>query len=108
MSTTRLDTSGIFQGLKLSSASAELSLVTSDVRLRPNGIEFRSNEALALWTEMSVELGAGTTAGRVSCTGVVVSCSGNRHFCYSVSIVFMNLCPQTQQHLDLLVMRQVL
>lgn len=108
MSTTRLDTSGIFEGLKLSSLSSQPTPVTSGVRLRPTGVEFRSSEALALWTEMSVELGAGTSAGTVSCTGVVVSCSGNRHLGFNVSLVFLNLSPQTQQHVDLLMMRQAL
>jgi hypothetical protein len=41
-------------------------------------------------------------AGRVNCTGVVISCAGNRHNGYVISMVFTSLSKQSQTRLNLL------
>ena len=45
--------------------------------------------------------------GRVHCNGVVISCTGNRHTGYHVSMVFTNLSKQSQARLSLLAVSQL-
>ncbi|MGV3774227.1 MAG: PilZ domain-containing protein [Verrucomicrobiales bacterium] len=102
MSTSKLDTSGVFHNVKLHSEQTRLTLPAHAVRIRKNGIEFRSEKSIPVWTEMSVDLFSDSDAKKVHCTGVVVACSGNRHTGYVVSMVFMNLSRQAQERLDTL------
>src|SRR5262245_12498236 len=88
MSTTKLDTSGIFQPTKISSAQTRLALPSTAIRFRKNGIEFRADKPIPAWTEMTVDLQSPVDGKRVHCTGVVVDCAGNRHSGYLVSMVF--------------------
>jgi hypothetical protein len=106
MSTSKLDTSGVFQALTLETSSTNLSLSATDVRIRKNGIEFLNPSAIAPWTEMTVELHSPRDGRKVRATGVVVDCSGSRHTGYSVSMIFMNLSRQSQAHLDTLAFSQ--
>lgn len=99
MSTSKLDTSGIFQPLKEN--RTQLCLPTENVCIRKNGIEFRSDKAFSLWTEMRIDVVCGS-GRKVHCHGVVVSCNGNRHSGYIVSMVLMNLSRQGQQQLETL------
>lgn len=102
MSTSKLDTSGVFHNLKLQSEQTRLTLPAHSVRIRKNGIEFRSDKSIPAYTEMSVDLFSDADAKKVHCTGVVVACSGNRHTGYVVSMVFMNLSRAAQERLDTL------
>jgi hypothetical protein len=102
MSTSKLDTSGVFQPVTLKSTSTNLTLSASDVRIRKNGIEFVNHSAIAPWTEMTVELHSPKDGKKVRATGVVVDCTGSRHTGYAVSMVFMNLSRQSQAHLSTL------
>ena len=52
-----------------------------------------------MWTEMTVELQLPGTKS-FSCSGVVVSCSGNRHIGDNVSLVFTSLSRQAQERLN--------
>jgi len=72
------------------------------VRIRRNGVEFRSVSPIAQWTEMTVSLQSARGAGPIHCTGVVVACNGNRHSGYTVSMVFTSLSKQSQARLNLL------
>lgn len=101
MSTSKLDTSGIFQPLKVKENRSQLSLTAHNVCIRKNGIEFRAEKAFPLWTEMTIDLVCGS-GKRIHCHGVVVSCNGNRHSGYIVSMVLMNLSRQAQERLDTL------
>ena len=79
-----------------------MSLTPEDVRIRKNGVEFRSATPIAPWTEMTVTLQSTREAGRVHCNGVVVACNGSRHSGYVVSMVFTSLSKQSQARLNIL------
>jgi hypothetical protein len=78
-----------------------LSLSPNAVILHKNGIEFRSSTAFAPWTEMTLALQSPVGGGsKVHCVGVVISCTGNRHSGYHVSMVFTSLSKQAQARLS--------
>ncbi len=104
MSTSKLDSSGIFQALQEN--RTQFTLPSHDVCIRKNGLQFRSAKALPLWTEMTIDLVSGS-GKKVHCNGVVVACHGNRHTGYVVSMVLMNLTRQAQQRLDTLAFSRV-
>ena len=100
MSATKLDTSGVFQPVTVQARETQLTLPASAVRIRPNGVEFRSGSPLPVWTEMTVAWQYRGATRKAHCTGVVVACHGNRHSGYLVSMVFMNLSRQLQERLS--------
>lgn len=102
MSARKLDTSSPFQPVTMQAPQTRLSLAPSDVRIRRNGVEFRSATAINPWTEMTVILQSSRDSGKVHCTGVVVACNGNRHNGFTVSMVFTSLSKQSQARLELL------
>ena len=102
MSARKLSSSGSFQPVTVQTRETRLSLAPDQVRIRRNGVEFRSVSPINNWTEMTVTLQSSRDAGRVHCTGVVIACSGNRHNGYMVSMVFTNLSRQSQARLNLL------
>ncbi len=102
MSARKLECLQPFQPVTVQARQTRLSLAPSEVRIRKNGVEFRSTTAISPWTEMTVKLQSTKDAGRVHCTGVVVACNGNRHNGYTVSMVFTSLSKQSQARLDLL------
>jgi hypothetical protein len=99
MSTSKLDRSGVFQALHVHGAQTRLTLSPESVKIRPNGVEFRADKAIAQWTEMTIDL-LSAEGEKVHCNGVVVECNGNRHTGYHVSILFMNLTKKAQDRLD--------
>ena len=81
---------------------ARLTLSADSVVILRSGIEFRSPTAFAPWTEMTLALR--TSDNRVvNCSGVVISCSGNKHAGYHVSMIFTGLTKQAQERLGKLV-----
>jgi hypothetical protein len=102
MSARKLETSSAFQPVTVEARQTRLSLAPDEVRVRRNGVEFRSDSSLPAWTEMTVTLQSTRDSGRVHCTGVVVACTGNRHTGYTVSMVFTSLSKQSQARLNLL------
>jgi hypothetical protein len=102
MSARRIDAAGDFQPVTVQARETRLSLAPEDVRIRRNGVEFRSASPIAPWTEMTVTLQSTREAGRVHSTGVVVACSGGRHSGYTVSMVFTGLSKESQARLNLL------
>lgn len=106
MSTSKFDTSGIFRPLAVVCAETRLSLPASEVRIRRSGIEFKSSEPIAPWTEMTVDLFSNADMKRVHCKGVVVACNGNRHTGYAVSMLFLSLSRQARERLDFLAFSQ--
>src|SRR5689334_18995651 len=100
MCTSKLDTSGIFQIPKITTAQTRLALSASAIRFRKNGIEFRADKPIPAWTEMTVDLQSPVDGKNVHCTGVVVECAGNRHAGYLVSMVFMNMSRQSQERFN--------
>jgi hypothetical protein len=105
MSTSKLDTSGVFQALHVHGAQTRLTLSPSAVRIRSNGIEFRADKQIAQWTEMTVDLFS-VEGEKIHCTGIVVDCNGNRHMGYQISMLFMSLSRQAQERLDLIAFSQ--
>ena len=102
MSARKLEAATAFQPVTVQSRQTRLSLAPDEVRIRRNGVEFRSTTAITPWTEMTVTLQSTRDSGRVHCTGVVVACNGNRHNGYTVSMVFTSLSKQAQARLDML------
>jgi hypothetical protein len=102
MSARKIDNSSSLQAITVQTRQTCLSLAPGQVRIRKNGIEFRSDSPIAPWTEMTVTLQSSRDAGRVHCTGVVVACNGNRHNGYTVSMVFTSLSKQSQARLNVL------
>jgi hypothetical protein len=102
MSARKVENSGAFQPVTLQARKTRLSLAPGEVRIRKNGVEFRSASPIAVWTEMTVTLQSTRDTGRVHCNGVVVACHGSRHNGYMVSMVFTSLSKQSQARLNLL------
>jgi hypothetical protein len=100
MSARKISNIGVFQPLTVQSPQTRLDLAPSQVRVRKNGVEFRSHTPIAAWTEMTVTLQSNREAGKVHCTGVVVACAGDRHSGYTVSMVFTSLSKQAQARLN--------
>ena len=91
MSARKLENSSPFNQVTVEARETRLSLSPDQVRVRRNGVEFRSVSPINVWTEMTVTLQSMRDSGRVHCTGVVVACNGNRHNGYTVSMVFTSL-----------------
>jgi hypothetical protein len=102
MSARKIDGSAGFEPLTVQARQTRLSLAPNEVRIRRNGVEFRSAAPISAWTEMTVTLQSTRGNGRVHCTGVVVACNGNRHSGYMVSMVFTSLSKQSQARLNVL------
>ena len=102
MSARKVYGSAEFQNLTVQARETRLTLAPNEVRVRKNGVEFRSASPIAPWTEMTVALQSTRDSGRVHCTGVVVACNGNRHNGYTVSMVFTSLSKQSQARLNVL------
>jgi len=107
MSTSKLDTYGVFQPVTVKSDRTTLNLPQAAVRIRKNGIEFRAPTPIPVWTEMTVCLQSAGGSKKVNCTGIVVACEGNRHAGYAVSMLLMNLSRQSQERLNLLAYSQL-
>lgn len=91
--------SDLFRPLTVQSPSTLLSVAPDAFRIRKNGIEFRCEREISVWTEMTVELQIPGTRS-FSCTGVVVAVKGNRHAGYNVSLLFTGLSEAAQQRLN--------
>ena len=90
--------SDLLKSVTLQSATVH-HLSPTSFRIRKNGIEFKSAEEVAMWTEMTVDLQLPGTKS-FSCGGVVVACKGNRHLGYNVSLVFTSVSDQAQERLN--------
>jgi hypothetical protein len=102
MSARKLHSSGALQqNITLEARQTRLALTPEAVSIRSNGIEFRSATPFNLWTEMTLGLEC-PQEGKVNCTGVVVSCTGNHHLGYHVSVLFTGMSKQAQARLNAL------
>lgn len=99
MSASKLESSRFPASKSPDAGRTLVHLSSRQVFFRKNGIEFRSNDAFPVWTEMTVDLET-DAAGRLTCNGVVVACSGNRHTGYLIAMVFTGMTPQSQQQLE--------
>jgi hypothetical protein len=90
------------EAVQIKNRQASLDLSTDTVSVHKNGIEFRSPRAFTEWSEMTVSLQSPSDGSQVSCHGVVVACTGNKHSGYHVSLVFTSLTPQAEQRLQVM------
>jgi hypothetical protein len=88
-----------FSSVSAQSAKTRLSLPANAIRVRKNGIEFRSADPIAVWKEMTVDLQS-PRGKKIHCNGVVVACAGNRHTGYTVAMLFTNISRHAQEVLD--------
>ena len=100
MSARKLETIGSLQQITVEARQTRLTLAPDAVRIRKNGIEFRSTAPFSPWTEMTITLECPRESGKIHCTGVVVASTGNRHSGYHVSMVFTDLSKQSQARLN--------
>jgi len=82
----------------VSGRQSNLTLSPDSIVIHRGGIEFRSPTSFPSWTEMTLTLQTAEHE-RVDCSGVVVSCTGNRHVGYHVSMVFTGLSKQAEARL---------
>ena len=79
--------------LVVETGADRLHVPGDSVRLRRNGVEFRSPRPFELWTEMTVSLDTLGCDTPAEGTAVVVACEGNRHQGFAVSVLFLDLEP---------------
>ena len=99
MSARKIANSELFQPVTVH-AQTRLDLPAGAVRIRKNGIEFRTATAIPVWTEMTVAMETPSDSRKVNFAGVVVACNGNRHAGYVVSLLFTSLSKQAQARLN--------
>jgi hypothetical protein len=100
MSARKLENPSIFNPVTVQSPTTRLDLQPSAVTIRKNGIEFRTQQPIPAWTEMTVALETPNDSRKVHCTGVVVECNGNAQSGYVVSMIFTDLTRQAQARLN--------
>ena len=99
MSARKIENTGSLQQITLEARQTRLSLSPNSVIIHKNGIEFRSSTPFSEWAEMTMTLQSPGEGGRVNCTGVVISCTGNKHAGYHISMVLTGLSKQAQARL---------
>lgn len=100
MSSSKLDTSGVFASREVGNSETHLSLPIDSVQFHKNGVVFPCGRSIPVWREMTVELFSPKNGKRIQCTGVVVACEGKPKAGYSVSMVFLNLSPRSSKALS--------
>ncbi|MGA2870796.1 MAG: PilZ domain-containing protein [Verrucomicrobiota bacterium] len=81
---------------------AKLELSADTVSIHKSGIEFRSPTPFMEWAEMTVSLQSPVSGHQLSCTGVIIACTGNKHAGYHVSMIFTSLTPQAEKQLGIM------
>lgn len=102
MSASKLSKSDPFKPVTVRSQAKRLDLAADAVRIRKNGIEFRSIDSIPAWTEMTITLETPFEDKSFEANGVVVACNGNRHAGFMVSMIFTNLSLPDKARLQLL------
>ena len=102
MSARKAENIGSLDQVTLEARQTRFCLSPNSVIVHKNGIEFRSATPFSEWTEMTMTLQSPSDGGRVHCTGVVISCTGNKHAGYHVSMVFTGLSKQAQARLTMM------
>jgi len=100
MSARNAEISNSFHHVTVEARQTRLSLSPDAVIIHKNGIEFRSTTPLSPWAEMTLTLQSPREGGKVHCNGVVISCTGNRHTGYHISMVFTGLSKQAEARLS--------
>ena len=85
--------------INVTGRQAALALSADKVSVHKSGIEFRSPTPFHEWSEMTITLQSPLDGTSLSCHGVVVSCAGNKHAGYNVSMLFTSMTPQTERQI---------
>jgi len=94
------------QRVTVRARQTQLSLSPDAVIFHRNGIDFRSSTPFSVWAEMTLALHSPGESGRIHCNGVVISCTGNQHSGYHVSMVFTGLSRHAQERLNTMTVAQ--
>lgn len=100
MSARKVETTSFQQRVTVEARQARLVLSPGSVIIHKNGIEFRSATAFSAWTEMTLTLQSPRDNSKINCNGVVISCTGNKHSGYHVSMVFTGMSKQAEARLS--------
>ena len=100
MSARKIENSALYRPVTVQAQTTRLDLPGNSVRIRKNGIEFRSENSIPVWTEMTVAMQTPSDSRKVNFSGVVVACNGNRHAGYIVALLFTSLSKQAQARLN--------
>jgi len=107
MSARKIENTLSLQNVTVEARQTRLTLSPNSVILHKNGIEFRSTSGFSPWTEMTLTLQSPRDGSKVHCNGVVISCTGNKHTGYHVSMVFTGLTKQAQARLSQIAVSQL-
>jgi hypothetical protein len=100
MSARKAEPGSITHQVTLDAPQKQLHLSPSSIVLRKSGIEFRSPSSFPSWTEVTLTLCSPFDGGKIRCNGVVISCTGNKHAGYHISMLFTNLSKQAEARLS--------
>ena len=87
------------QPVTVEAPQTRLELSADKVVIHKSGVEFRSPTPFHPWSEMTVSLQSPGDGGKLNCSGVVISCQGNKHTGFNVSLIFTSLSRQAQARL---------
>src|ERR1017187_4535594 len=107
MSARRTESTGPFQQVTVEARQTRLVLSPNSVVIHKNGIEFRGATPFSEWTDMNTTLPALGDLVKIHCSGVVISCTGNKHAGYHVSMVLTGLSKQAQARLSTIACAQL-
>ncbi len=107
MSARIIKSTGSLQQVTVEARQTRLTLSPESMVIHKNGIEFRSATPFSEWTEMTMTLRSPGDGGKVHCSGVVISCTGNKHAGYHVSMVLTGLSKQAQLRLTTIAFSQL-
>lgn len=88
------------QPVTVEAPQTRLELSADKVVIHRGGVEFRSPTPFHPWSEMTVSLQSPADGGKLNCSGVVISCQGNKHTGFNVSLIFTSLSRQAQARLE--------
>jgi hypothetical protein len=98
MSARRTASAGSLQQVTVEARQTRLSLSPDSLIIHKNGIEFRSATPFSEWAEMTMTIiESPNEGGRIHCSGVVISCTGNKHAGYHVSMVLTGMSRHAQE-----------
>ena len=107
MSARKAEGPGSIHHVTVEARQTRLSLSPDAVVLHKGGIEFRSASPFSPWAEMVLTLRSPHDGTKLHCSGVVISCTGNKHTGYHVSMVFTGLSKQAEARLTALAFAQI-
>lgn len=99
MSAGKLDRSNAFEPVVVHARQTLLSLSPEKIHVGKNGIEFHSLKPIKEYTEIVLDIESPKNGSRVHCNGVVVSCKGNKHTGYNITVLFTGMAPGTEMQL---------